>query len=180
MIITIAGNAGSGKSTVSKLLAKKLRYKHYSAGDMQREIAKEQGMSILELGRLEAKDKKYDNMIDARQRRLGKENDNFVIDGWLSAYFIPHSYKVFLTVDANEAVKRRIRQKRKNEQYATLKEAKAALKEREAINRKRWLKYYGFDYADKKNYDLTVNTTKKKPESVTAQILSVLKKKKLL
>jgi len=35
MIITIAGEGGSGKSTVARILAKKLDYKHYSTGDLR-------------------------------------------------------------------------------------------------------------------------------------------------
>ena len=40
MKITISGPIGSGKSTVSKILAAKLGYKHYSIGGFMRDIAK--------------------------------------------------------------------------------------------------------------------------------------------
>ena len=46
MIITISGIAGSGKSTVAKLLAKKLNCKHYSVGDFMRQIAKEKNIPL--------------------------------------------------------------------------------------------------------------------------------------
>ena len=52
MIITISGIAGSGKSTVAKLLAKKLNYNHYSIGEFMRDIAKEKNTSLLELSNL--------------------------------------------------------------------------------------------------------------------------------
>ena len=42
MIITLSGNVASGKSTVGKALAEKLKLKHYSTGDFMRKIAKEQ------------------------------------------------------------------------------------------------------------------------------------------
>jgi cytidylate kinase len=69
MIVTISGRPSSGKSCVAKQLAKELGYRHFSAGDMQRQIAKEMGLTILELGILEQKDDSYDRKIDAKTRR---------------------------------------------------------------------------------------------------------------
>lgn len=180
MIIAISGKPGSGKSTVAKLLAKKLGYKHYSAGNMQREIAKERGLTILQLGKLESKNDKLDRLIDKKQEQLGKQKDNFVIDAWLAARFIPHAFKVLLDVNINEAVRRRLNQKRKEEEYETKAEAKAHMKQRELINRTRWLRYYDFDYAKKSNYDVVISTTRKKPEAVADQIIKMIKKKRLL
>ena len=40
MIITISGLPGSGKSTIGKMLAKKLGYKFYSMGDLRGKIEK--------------------------------------------------------------------------------------------------------------------------------------------
>jgi cytidylate kinase len=48
MIITISGKAGSGKGTISKLLAEKLGYEHISIGDMKRKIAHEMGITIFQ------------------------------------------------------------------------------------------------------------------------------------
>ena len=175
MIITVSGMAGSGKSTTAKLLAKKLGYKHYSAGDMQREIAEELKISIEELGRLEAKDEKYDHMVDNKFRELGRREDNFVADGWLLVHFIPHAIKIFLTIDVDEAVKRRMKQPRETEKYSGNEEAKALLMKRQEVNRERWLRYYGFDYTDKSNYDLIVDTTNIPPEKVAEKILEFVR-----
>jgi cytidylate kinase len=41
MIITIAGTVGSGKSTVGRIIAKRLGLKHYSIGDLMREMAEQ-------------------------------------------------------------------------------------------------------------------------------------------
>ena len=53
MIIAISGKAGSGKSTVAKLLASKLRLRHYSIGDLMREMAKEKERQMLEYCKLD-------------------------------------------------------------------------------------------------------------------------------
>ena len=103
MIITISGKAGSGKSTAAKELAKKLKLKHYSIGDLMRQIAKEKNMSLNELSKSAEKDKSIDLALDKKQIELRDKTD-FVIDGRLTAYFIPYAnLKVFL--ECNDAAK---------------------------------------------------------------------------
>ena len=79
MIITISGKAGSGKSTVAKMLSERLRLKHYSIGDLMRAMAKEKGMSLLEFNKLAEKDKSIDLELDNKLKELGKSKDNFVV-----------------------------------------------------------------------------------------------------
>ncbi|MCH9028900.1 MAG: nucleoside monophosphate kinase, partial [Bacteroidetes bacterium] len=66
MIITISGKAGSGKSTVAKELARKLELKHYSIGDLMRQMAKEKNISLTELGKLAEKDDSIDKELDKK------------------------------------------------------------------------------------------------------------------
>ena len=51
MIITMSGKNGSGKGTVSKLLAEKLGYEYISIGNMKRELATAMGMTISEFNK---------------------------------------------------------------------------------------------------------------------------------
>jgi len=46
MIITIGGFAGSGKSTVADIVAKKLGWGRISAGDVFRKLAKEKTQTL--------------------------------------------------------------------------------------------------------------------------------------
>ncbi len=130
MIITISGIAGSGKSTVAKLLAKKLNYKHYSIGDFMRELAKERGTTLLELSKEAEKDKSIDKELDKKQTELGKTKDNFVIDSRLGFHFIRNSKKIFLEVQLNEAAKRILKEKRQHEQYKDIQESIEKIKTR--------------------------------------------------
>ena len=66
MIITISGKAGSGKSTVAKEIARKLELKHYSIGDLMRQMAKEKNISLSELGELAEKDDSIDKELDKK------------------------------------------------------------------------------------------------------------------
>ncbi|MFH2021288.1 MAG: (d)CMP kinase [archaeon] len=171
MIITISGTAGSGKSTVASILARMLKYKHYSTGDFQRKLANKKGITIVELGELAKNDLSIDRLTDKMLIDLGKKSDNFVIDSWLSAHFIPHGFKVYLDADVKERA-RRITKKRQAESYTKTADAFNAIMQREKTNRDRFLKLYNYDFKDKKNYDLVIDTTHTNAEEVAQMIAS--------
>ena len=176
MIITITGLAASGKSSVAKLLAKKLGFEHYSAGDAQREVAKEKGLTIAELGELEAKDGSIDRMIDEKLSSVGKSGKNVVVDAWLGACFIPHAVKIFLEAEIEKRVERRLGHKREEESFDDFEEAREIMEQREETNRRRWLEFYNFDYTGRKNYDYIIKTDDLNQEEIVNYIIKLLKK----
>jgi cytidylate kinase len=176
MIITVQGQAGSGKSSISKLLAKRLRYKHYSIGDLRRKIAKEHGITINQLNKLGETEDWTDREPDRMQEKLGKTQDNFVIDGRTSFHFIPHSFKVYLKADLKVRAKRVFHDERKSEGYMTMKDAEKALVEREKSDTSRYMKYYGIDPSDTGNYDLVIDTTRLTKKQVVDRIVKAMKK----
>ena len=175
MIIVIGGRAGSGKSTIAKLVAKKLKLKHYSIGDLQRQIAKERGISLLELGRLEEKDPTIDRDLDNKQKELGKNEDNFVIDGRLSAFFMPKAIKIFLDADEKARAERILKDNRETEKNSDLKEAIKNMKKREDSENKRYKEYYGIGCYDKSKYDFVIDTTDLTVEQVADKVIEAVK-----
>ena len=173
MRITISGKAGSGNSTVARL-----NRRHYSIGDLMRAMAKEKKMSLLEFNKIAEKNKSIDFELDNKLKELGKAKDNFVVDGRLTAFFIPNAEaRVFL--DANDEVRaeRILKDRRQQEKSKSLKEAIGGIKKREESEKKRYKKYYGVDYTDKKLYNCVIDTTKLSPEDVIIQILKFIGKK---
>lgn len=175
MNITITGNLGSGKSTVCKELAK-VGYQIISTGTIFREIAKERGLSVKELN--EEVDKEIaagrhdiDDMIDNRSKRLGEELDNAVFDSRMAWNFVGTSFKVFLTVDINEAAKRVFNDNRDTETYSSVEECKKALLERQLLEQGRFEKLYNIDYYNMNNYNLVLETTNAAPEVIANIIL---------
>jgi CMP/dCMP kinase len=176
MIITISGKAGSGKSTLAKELADKLNLKHYSIGDLMRQIAKEKEMSLNELGKMAEKDSSIDRELDRKQIGL-KDKDNFVIDGRLTAFFIPNAdLKIFLDCDDSIRALRILNDERKGERSNGLKDVKKNIEKRESSERKRYRKLYNIDYHDKGLYDLIIDTTNLHVKEVLKKVLQEINK----
>lgn len=179
MIITISGKAGSGKSTVARELAKQLKLKHYSIGDLMRQMAKERNISLLVLGKAAEKDKSIDKELDERQIKLGKEENNFVIDGRLTAHFIPNAdVKVFLECEDSVRAERILKDERKDEKSRDINEVISKIRERESSERKRYKQYYGIDYYDEEMYNLFIDTTKLNVKEVVGRIMGSMGKRK--
>jgi CMP/dCMP kinase len=176
MIITISGSAGSGKSTVAKYIADKLDLTHYSNGDLMRQMAKEKGVSILELNKLSENDKTIDKELDERQIRLGKDDDNFVIDSRLGFHFIPNSFKVFLKADLRVRAERIFGDQRSEEHNTDVMHTIENIEKRQESEKLRYKELYNVDYTDEANFDLIVNTTDKTIDEVGEEVLKAVKK----
>lgn len=180
MIITISGFIGSGKSTVAKILEKKLNLKRYYAGGIRRELAKKKGMTLQEFNKLGETDPSTDKFVDDILVKLGKTEDNLVVEGRTAFYFIPNSIKFFLDVDPKEGARRIFEEKKhsqdRNEQSTNSVEEELELQnQRIESDRKRYSKYYNFDCYDKKYYDFVIDTTKLTSEQVADKMIELIK-----
>lgn len=161
MKITIGGSIGSGKSVVSKKLAEKFGLKRYGIGDFRRKMATDRGITIEELNKIGEKEDWTDREADAYLKKIGEEEDNFVIEGKLAWYFVPESIKIFLKVDSEAAAKRVFDAKRDSEKaYANTGEVKLANKRRITSDQDRYKRIYGVDCYDSSQCDIVIDTTK--------------------
>lgn len=178
MRITISGKAGSGKSTIAKLLSEKLKLRHYSIGDLMRAMAYEKKISLLELNKFAEKNKSIDFELDNKLKEFGKTKNNFVVDGRLTAFFIPNAeVRVFLKTDDKVRAERILKDKKHQERGKSLKETIANIKKREDSEKKRYKKYYGADYTNKKLYNFVIDTTRLAPNEVVGKIMKFVKSK---
>jgi cytidylate kinase len=177
MIITISGSPGSGKSTLSRALARRLGFRHYSVGDLMRTLAKKRGTSLLELSREAERDSSIDRELDRMQEELGKKQDNFIMDSRLGFHFIPQSIKIFLEVDEREAASRIFHDLNREERENTsLEKTLENIRRRKASERLRYRKYYGLDCYRKSQYDLVFDTTGLSKEQTLERITESLGK----
>lgn len=176
-IITISGTPGSGKSTVGKMVAEKLRYKSYSSGDFMREMAEEKNIDFFDFIEMAEKDASIDEEIDQRQIMMGMSEDNFVIDARLGFHFIPHSIKVFIDADFEERAKRILADRIRKEHNVNLENTKENIKIREDNEQKRYQKYYQINPYDKSQFELIIDSTNKKPKEIAEEIIEYIKDK---
>jgi cytidylate kinase len=181
MRITISGTPGSGKTSVAKILAKQLGLVHYSIGDLRGKMALEREINIDELNKLGEQEDFTDKEADKYQQKLGKKEDNFVIDGRLSYHFIPSSVKIFLDVNLDTGCRRIMKDKRADEKsFETVEKTKQHIKNRIKSDDYRYKKYYNIDYKDKTQYDLIIDTSEMIVEEVANAIIKYLKRGKNL
>jgi cytidylate kinase len=181
MIITVTGLPGSGKTTIIKQLSEALQLPWYSVGDLRGKMAKERGITIDALNTIGESEAFTDKEVDDYQKSLGESSESFVIDGRLSWYFIPNSFKIFLDVDPKIGAERIFEASKKGERpdeemYTSVEEAAQFISNRVASDVKRYQKYYQVDFLNRNNYDLVIDTSSITAEEATRQILEKIPK----
>jgi len=183
MIISISGAPGSGKSSIAKRLARKLAWPRYYMGGLRRQKAREQGFTLAKYNKLGENDGRTDKEVDDYQKDLGQKEDNFVIEGRTSWYFIPHSFKIYLDVDEKEGAKRifqHLQGKNERNEDDSLRDEKAVLEssqKRVESDKIRYRKYYNIDVYNHKNYDFYLDTTELTFNDVFQKVFKEVKNK---
>ena len=175
VVIVISGQPGCGSSTVAKLLAKKLKLRHFSVGDYNKrhiKNAKETEKSIMMWKTKKGSSKKFHIDSDELARRHAKKG-NIVIDGKLQVRLSKGLYDLGVWLKAPKSVRSKRYAKRDKISFSG---AKKRLNEKESLERKNWLRIYGFDYfAQEKEADMVIDTARKKPEEIVGLIIKRLK-----
>ena len=175
MLISITGKLGSGKSTICNLLKDRYGFEIYSTGAFQREVAREMGITTLELNKRLREDPSLDYVIDDAVKKLSIERaqDKLIFDSRMAWHFAEKSFKIFLTIDPREAARRVMLNQRGSEEfYADENEACEKLIERSQVEQARFMQIYGVDYYDFNNFDLIVDTTSRTPEEILGIIMA--------
>jgi len=180
IVICISGLAGTGKSTVARMIAKKYGLRYYSGGDALKELAREEkydptdrgwwesqaGLSFLGL---REKDHKFDRLVD--EKLLGYEKQgNVLLDSWTMPWLAKDGFKIWLLASLDKRAERVAKRDRITKQQAL-----QMLKEKEEKTRAIYKKLYGFDLGeDFKPFDLVLDTDDLGPEEVFNTLCKVI------
>ena len=174
--ISLAGDLGSGKSTVGKLLSEQLGAEVYSTGTIQRQIAKEMGMTTLELNQYSETHPEIDDRIDDGLRALNERDISVIIDSRMAWHFVPSSFSVYMSADPAVAAERIMQAGRESESFQSIGEAIRSIAARRKSEQARYQQLYGVDIKDLRNYDYVIDTSRLSPEEVAARIVGAYQK----
>ena len=170
--ITISGTPGSGKSTVARYIAKQLKVKFFSVGEMARKIAVKKGISVDKLSEMAVKDSRIDYEIDKVHKTI---KGNFVLDSRIAFEFFPDSFSIFLYCKPRVAAQRIWKDKRKTETF-NLKQTEKEVERRAKLDIIRYKKHYGIDISDFENYDVVIDTSEMDEKQVEKTVFDAVKK----
>jgi cytidylate kinase len=177
MIITISGNLGAGKTTLSAGLSKELGYEELYIGGIMRELAAEQKMTIEEFYERLKHNPELERRIDERQEKLMREKDNLVVQGRIAWFFARSSpfkvFNIFLTVEPQVGAERTL--KRSENSGTTAEALLTANAKRFATEQKRYRALYNIeDFTDPSHYNLVFDTTHLTEQEALKKVLSAI------
>lgn len=175
MKITIFWLAGSGTSTIGKMLAEQILSTFMSSGNILRSWAADFGYNIYEFeDKIVKTDHSFDVKLDKKVEEFWKNNDNFIFESRLAWHFIPDSFKIYLYCEANERYNRI-----QNREGWFLDEIIEKTQKRETQLEQRYKEIYphiNFPPKDR-DFDLIIDTTSMTPDEIIILILATIKHK---
>ena len=173
-LVSIGGLPGSGKTTVSTLLAKKLELPHINAGDIFRTLAQKKGLTLEEFGVFAERLPKVDQSIDAKLLDVARKKPDAILEGRLAGRMLLkeglRSTKVWLQaplkIRANRVAER---------ENVSFESALATIHERERSEWDRYYRLYRIDLNDLSDYDLIIDTEERTPEQIAETIIEAVK-----
>jgi predicted cytidylate kinase len=170
--ITVSGNPGSGKSTVAKILEKKIGIKYVYSGMIFREMAKKYNMSLEDFGKYCEENSIIDKELDDKQIEILRKG-NVILEGrlagWLAHLYNIPAFKVAVIADLETRAQRIIKREK-----GSVEKRKKEILERERSEVLRYKNYYDINLKDTSIYDLVIDSGDKTPEEIVDIIIGKL------
>ncbi len=172
--------AGTGKSTLSKKLAKKYNLKCYSGGDALKELANAEGYDASCQGWWESpeglrflndriNDPKFDKAVDAKLLQYA-EQGNVLLDSWTMPWLLKEGFKIWLLASLDKRAARVA-----DRDNISVDEAFKMLKEKEDRTKAIYKSLYGFALdEDFTPFDLVLDTDNLNADEVFEVLCKVI------
>lgn len=167
--IVVAGDVGTGTTTLAKSLSEKLGWKYIAAGDFFRSYAIEHKIPLWDKAVVPDD---IDRKIDSELTEKLKSEQGWVVDSHYAGWFVRNEkdiFKILLTCD------RTIATKRMQEREHTHKETAGEIEKRRHGLYEKFKKLYSQqDYEDPKIFDLVIDTTNSSAETTLIEVINKL------
>ena len=164
--ISLAGDLGSGKSTVAKILTERLGMEYYSTGTICRAVAARHNMTVVEMNQYMETHPELDHEIDDGLKALSDDDRPLLIDSRMAWHFVRGTFRVYLTTEIAVSAARIFGAGRAEEHFATVEETEQQIRTRRESEKMRYMKFYGVNNKDLLNYDLVLDTTYASPDEI--------------
>jgi len=175
LTITVSGKSGSGKSLGATAIAKALKLKYVSAGQILRNIAKKKQISLVKMS--ETRGPEIDHEMDRQNLKLAMEG-NVVLDGRLTSWAAGDWADVKIYYVCSMRIKSERVVERDN---ISVEEAEEMITKRDKEDHKKYYKLYGINSYDESIYDIIINNeklTKEEAEVIPVKLVKEFLKKK--
>jgi cytidylate kinase len=171
LLVTVSGPPGSGTTTTSKHVAARLELELVPGGAVFRALAAERGMSLADFGRYAIDHPDVDLELDARLAARARKGDAVIesrLAGWIAHNEGVPAVTVF--VDCVPHIRAERVAKREG---LTVARARADNRERERVERARYLALYEIDIEETAIYDLVLDSGALSPTELSDRIADV-------
>ena len=172
--ITISGLPGSGKTTVAKLLEERLGLRYVYSGEIFREMAKKNKMSLEKFDKYCETHREFDKKLDRYQLGILRKG-NVIVEGRLSGWLAYKNHipavKVLLEADINVRAGRIVKR-----ESGDFEKRKKEMLDREKSEATRYKKYYNIDIHDTSFYNVIIDSSEKTPEEIMKIIIEHIEK----
>ena len=167
--IVVAGDVGTGTTTLAKSLAKKFGWKYTSAGDFFRSYATTNNIPLWDKASVPDE---IERKVDSELTKKLKTENGWIVDSHYAGWFVRDQkdiFKILLTCNRATATKRM--QLREHTHKETVEE----IEQRRAGLYAKFKKLYSDEnYENPKLFDLVIDTTNPTPEETFQQALNAL------
>ncbi|MFW6320823.1 MAG: (d)CMP kinase [Halohasta sp.] len=162
LLITVSGPPGCGATTLCNRLSAAIDCPYVSGGDIFRELAEENGISlnqqIAEADTSDSIDRALDERLQQIAEKWGSADKPFILESRLAGWLAGDHADLRLWLDAPEDVRL--------DRIEGRVETQAEMRVREVSEAGRYQSYYDIDVSDREFYDLIINTARWDKEGV--------------
>lgn len=175
MLVAISGPAGSGKTTLARLLSEKLGVALISTGVVFRRMASDHGMDVLQFNLLAEEDHSIDIELDRQVVEEASGMRDCIVEARLACLMLKRAglrpYCIYVTAPET------VRASRISNRDGTGEESLSLMRAREQSERRRYLDIYSMDPTATSVYDLLLDSEHHSPEELAALSIEAMRKK---